>query len=45
MNENEIMREARKLARRERLADAWIVIASTVLVLSVVAYSLAPIWW
>lgn len=34
-----------KEAMRERIANAWIMIAATVFVLSVVAYSLAPIWW
>jgi hypothetical protein len=45
MHDNEIMRGARAMARRERLKDAWLMIGAVVITLAGVAYSLAPVWW
>lgn len=45
MYDNEIMRSARRQARRERLANAWVMIGAITITLAGVAYSLAPIWW
>jgi hypothetical protein len=45
MRDNEIMRGARAMARRERLRDAWVMIGAAAITLAAVAYSLAPVWW
>lgn len=45
MYDNEIMRSAQRIARRERLADAWLMIGAIAITLAGAAFSLAPIWW
>lgn len=45
MHDNEIMRSTRRQARRERMADAWLMTGAIVITLAAVAYSLAPVWW
>jgi hypothetical protein len=41
MHDNEIMRTARRIARRERLANAWLMIGAIGITLA----GVAPIWW